>query len=196
MNETLQYYEENAIEFCENTIHANMDFSINKFLSYLKKDAHILDAGCGSGRDSKTFMDLGYYVTSIDASQRICEEASKLLGKTVVCKSFEEIDERQVYDGIWACASLLHIHKKEINEVMNKLWCALKDRGILYCSFKYGEDEVVKNGRFFNNYNADTLKELLQENGFVILELLVTKDVRKDRQNDMWVSAIVSKNAI
>lgn len=190
MNQTISYYDKNAEEFCKNTIDADMTFCRGKFLKYLKNGATILDAGCGSGRDSVVFKQLGYHVTAMDASPKICREAEKVLGQKVLCKTFEELDDENVYDGIWACASLLHVPKERIGEALYRLKRALKDGGILYASFKYGEEEKIVNGRLFNYYNEQSLRTLMCENGFEVLELFVTQDVRKDRREEKWVNVI------
>ena len=196
MSETILYYEENAAEFCRNTLNADMAFCRNKFLSYLKPGAHILDVGCGSGRDSKAFMELGYRVTAMDASQKICEEAENVLERKVLCQSFEEIDEEKIFDGIWACASLLHVSKEKLPEVLHRMKRALKDGGILYASFKYGEGETVQNGRLFNNYNEGTLRSLMEEAGVEVSEVFVTEDVREDRKGEKWVNGIGVKKGM
>lgn len=190
MNQTISYYDKNAVEFCRNTIDADMSFCRDKFLKYLKDGSAILDAGCGSGRDSVVFKQLGYHVTAIDASPKICREAEKVLGQKVLCKTFEELDDEKIYDGIWACASLLHVPKVRLAEVLCRLKRALKDRGVLYASFKYGEEEKVVNGRLFSNYDEQSLKELMVENGFEVLELFVTQDVREDRHDEKWVNVV------
>ena len=190
MDQTISYYDENAEEFCRNTISADMSFCRDKFLQYLKTGAAILDVGCGSGRDSVVFKQLGYHVTAMDASPKICREAEKVLGQKVPCKTFEELDDENVYDGIWACASLLHVPKVRLAEVLCRLKRALKDGGVLYASFKYGEEEKIVNGRLFSNYDEQSLRELMVENGFEVLELFVTRDVREDRQGEKWVNVV------
>lgn len=190
MNQTISYYDKNAAEFCKNTIDADMSFCRDKFLKYLKTGSAILDAGCGSGRDSVAFKQLGYHVTAMDASPEICKEAEKVLGQKVICKIFEELDDENVYEGIWACASLLHVPKERMAEVLCRLKRALKDGGILYASFKCGDEEKVVNGRFFNYYNERSLRRLMRENGFEVLELFVTQDVREDRREEKWVNVV------
>lgn len=190
MNQTISYYEENAVEFCKNTISADMSFCRDKFLQYLKDGAVILDVGCGSGRDSVAFKQLGYHVTAIDASPKICQEAEKVLEQKVICKTFEELDDENVYDGIWACASLLHVTKDKMGEVLHRLKRALKDGGIIYASFKYGEEEKVVMGRLFSNYNEQSLRALLNENGFEVLEVFVTQDARRNRHEEKWVNVV------
>lgn len=190
MNQTISYYDKNAAEFCKNTIDADMSFCRDKFLKYLKTRSAILDAGCGSGRDSVAFKQLGYHVTAMDASPEICKEAEKVLGQKVLCKTFEELDDKNVYDGIWACASLLHVTKERMEDVLCRLKRALKDGGVLYASFKYGEEEKIVNGRLFNYYSEQSLRMLMIENGFEVLELFVTQDVREDRREEKWVNVV------
>lgn len=167
-----------------------MTFCRNKFLEYLKPGAHILDAGCGSGRDTKAFMELGYYVTAMDASQKICKEAEKVLGQKVLCQTFEKLEMENQFDGVWACASLLHVSKADMAKVLHRLKRALKDQGILYTSFKYGQGEVIKDGRLFSNYDEQALRNQMQEVGIKILELFVTEDVREGREGEKWVNVI------
>lgn len=169
---------------------ADMTFCRNQFLKCLNSQSRILDAGCGSGRDSKAFFDLGYEVIAMDASRKICEVAEKVLGQKVLCQSFEELDMENMLDGIWACASLLHVQKERISDVLHRLKRALRDGGVLYASFKYGNGEVVRQGRYFHNYDELTLKELMQDAGFEILELFVTEDVREGRSEEKWVNVI------
>ena len=190
MNQTISYYDEHAVEFCRNTLNADMTYCRERFLKYLNPGSRILDAGCGSGRDSKAFADLGYYVTAMDASPKICAEAEKVLGQKVLCQSFEGLDMENMFDGIWACASLLHVSKEKIPNVLLRLKRALKEDGILYASFKYGDGEVIRRGRYFCSYNEQTLEKLMQDAGFEILELFVTKDVREDRSGEKWVNVI------
>lgn len=190
MNQTISYYEEHAAEFCRSTLDADMAFCRERFLRYLNSGSRILDAGCGSGRDSKAFADLGYCVTAMDASPKICAEAEKVLGQKVLCQPFEELDMKNMFDGIWACASLLHVSKERILDVLLRLKRALREDSILYASFKYGDGEVIRQGRYFCNYNEQTLKKLMQDAGFEILELFVTEDVREDRSGKKWVNVI------
>lgn len=143
---TISYYNENAEAFCEGTRAADMSETRGRFLRYVKPGGLILDAGCGSGRDSKYFLEHGYRVVAMDASEEICRLASEYLGQAVECRRFEEITEKEIYDGIWACASLLHVPYAELPETIAKLGEALVDGGVLYASFKYGREEKMRMG--------------------------------------------------
>ncbi|MCC8045001.1 MAG: class I SAM-dependent methyltransferase [Clostridiales bacterium] len=193
MNQTVSYYDEHAEEYCLATLNADMSFCRDKFMACLPAGAHILDAGCGSGRDSKVFMENGFIVIAMDASEKMCTEAEKLLGQDVLSLSFEKMDFQNAFDGIWACASLLHVAKEAINSVMSNLKRALKPGGVLYVSFKYGTRERISRGRLFNDYTEDSLAELLRNCGFSVCDMFITEDVRKTRQGEKWVNAIAKK---
>lgn len=197
---TLSYYDENAAAFCEGTRNADMSEMRGRFLRYLKPGALILDAGCGSGRDSKFFMESGYRVVAIDGSEKICRLASKYLGQEVQCRRFEEIDEKEVYDGIWACASLLHVPHELLSEVIARLIAALVDGGVLYASFKYGEEEREAGGRYFTDLREDGWKKVLEEakeemkgNRLETVECFVTGDVREGRGGEKWLNVVGRK---
>src|SRR5439155_961832 len=129
------------------------------FLKELAPNAHILDAGCGSGRDSKAFLDHGFIVTAIDASPQMAHAASTLTNQPCKVLSFQEMDFREEFNGIWACASILHVPKAEMPDVMKRFVTGLKPGGIFYISLKEGEGErIAEDGRFFNYYSAESFR--------------------------------------
>lgn len=193
MDKTINYYDDNAIEFSQGTMNADMSASRQRFLTYVNRGKRIMDAGCGSGRDALAFIEAGYNVVAMDASKKLCEIASQSIGQEVLCMRFEEIDFESQFDGIWACASLLHVRKSDIENVLQKLYVALKPRGVMYLSFKYGDSERESNGRFFNDYTEETLKVLMETSGYEVLEIYVTEDVRANRMGEKWVNGIVRK---
>ena len=135
---TLRYYNQNAGSFVSGTVHADLTDTLNRFLSRLEPGAAILDFGCGSGRDTKYFLEHGYQVEAIDGSEELCKIASAYTGIPVRQMYFQDLDVREQYDGIWACSSLLHLSYGELDEVLYRIEKALKPQGILYMSFKYG----------------------------------------------------------
>ena len=187
------YYDANADDFYNSTFDVDLSDIYKKFEQYLNTNNHILDAGCGSGRDSKYFLAQGYRVSAIDASQEMVKKAKELTGLDVKKMYFQEVVEIEVYDAIWTCASLLHVPKNDINEVMKKFTDALKVSGTWYISFKYGEDEREKDNRLFNDYTEVSLRELISKYPqLTILELWLTDDRRVDR-TDKWINIIVKK---
>ena len=190
MNSTIEYYNNNAEAFAAETINADMSYCLERFLKYLEPGSRVLDAGCGSGRDTIAFMENGYVVDAFDASEEICRLASEKTGIEVKCLRFEDLSGSDEYDGIWACASLLHVRKKDLPGVFHKLNELLMAGGILYASFKYGTGEREKNGRFFTDMTEPELVSLVTSEGMDILELFRTKDVRPGRTNEEWVNVI------
>ena len=194
MSKTIDYYNNNAEEFCQGTLKADMNALYNIFEKYLFEGAYVLDCGCGSGRDSKYFMESGYHVTAIDGSKRLCEIASELTGLDVTCMYFQDIAFENIFDGIWACSSLLHLQKKELPDVFARLYKALKKDGILYVSFKYGEHEGERNGRYFTDLNEKLFAEMIKGlPGFVIQDQYITSDVRPGRDDEKWLNVILVK---
>lgn len=193
MNQTISYYDEHAEEYCAATRNADMSFCRDQFMAYLPAGAHILDAGCGSGRDSKAFFEKGFEVTAMDASEGMCKEAAKLLGQNVLQCTFQEMNFQNEFDGIWACASLLHVTRSDIDLVLQNLKKALKYEGVLYLSFKYGNEERMMKERFFNDYNEKLLRDVLENNGFTVMDIFTTEDVRKSRLGEIWVNAFAKK---
>jgi cyclopropane fatty-acyl-phospholipid synthase-like methyltransferase len=130
MNETIDYYNKNANSFYETTVFADMSQQYEEFLKQLSANARVLDLGCGSGRDSKYFLEHGYQVTSLDGSEELCNRASRLIGRKVICKPFQELSFVQEFDGIWACVSLLHVKIDELPNIFKRLSVALKKMGV------------------------------------------------------------------
>ena len=179
-NQTIQYYDQNAAYFVENT--RDVDFHViqDEFLEKLPAEAQILDLGCGSGRDT-------------DGSSELCALATEYTGIPVKCQMFQEWDEQEVYDGIWACSSLLHLSYGELDEVLYRIEKALKPQGILYMSFKYGVFEGERNGRYFLDFTEEKLEQLLKKHtSLQQLRNFLTEDVRPDRE-ERWLNLFLKK---
>jgi 2-polyprenyl-3-methyl-5-hydroxy-6-metoxy-1,4-benzoquinol methylase len=192
-NKTLDYYNQNANTFFEGTVSVNFKEVQDKFLKVLP-GKKILDFGCGSGRDTKYFLDNGYDVIAIDGSEELCKKASKYTGIKVKHMLFQELDEKDTYDGIWACSSILHLNKEELKPVLLKMIEALKKHGIIYTSFKYGDFEGERNGRYFSNFTIESFKEYVQDiSSIQIEEYWLSGDVRKGREEEQWLNLILRK---
>ena len=190
----MNYYEKNAEAYIKKTLDADMSECLNKFLSYLPSNAYILDAGCGSGRDSKTFKELGFRVEAFDSSPKLAAFASGLIGQQVIAMTFSEMTWIQSFDGVWACASLLHLDKDGFLDALRKIHRALKNEGIFYTSFKYGEEVIHDEDRvFYNKTEIMCANSIEQEGLFHIKELFVTGDVLPGREDKRWVNVIASR---
>ncbi len=192
MNETLDYYDKNAESFANGT--ANIEFSEvqDTFLLMLKEDMTILDFGCGSGRDARYFLQRGYKVTAMDGSAELCRIAEEKTGIPVIQMDFNDFDERDKYDGIWACSSILHLTKKELKNVLIHMEKALHKDGIIYTSFKYGGFSGMRNGRYFTDFTEDSFRAFVSEIGQLVIEKLwITNDVRPGRHDEKWLNVIL-----
>ncbi len=150
---SLDYYDAHAKEYAALTVKADMSPAYDRFLAYLPAGAAILDAGCGSGRDSLCFMKKEYDVTMLDASEGMCNCAEELTGRKALCMGFHEIEFADRFDGIWACASLLHVSEKELENVLAIFH--------LYASWKYGEAERCDGERFYCDMTEEKLRRVL-----------------------------------
>lgn len=192
-NKTLDYYNKNADNFVANTISVDFKKTQDKFLDKLQ-GKRILDFGCGSGRDTKYFLEKGYEVDAVDGSEELCKAASKYTGIQVRQMLFQELIEQNRYDGIWACSSILHLSKDELRIVFPKMLDALCSNGIIYTSFKYGEFEGERNGRFFTDFTIETFSEFISDiDNIKMEEDWITGDVRPGRGEEKWLNLILRK---
>lgn len=194
-NKTLDYYNQNAESFIQGTVSVDFKETQDKFLQSLT-GKKILDFGCGSGRDTKYFIESGYTVTAIDGSEELCKSASAYTGIQVKHMLFQDLNEVDCYDGIWACSSILHLPKEELKIVTQKMSRALKQNGIIYTSFKYGNFEGERNGRYFTDFTLDVFKEFISDlKDIAIEEYWITGDVRPGREDEKWLNLILRKIA-
>ena len=194
MDKTIEYYNQNADMFAQGT--RLVDFTVvqERFAKMLPAGSRILDFGCGSGRDTKYFLEKGYRVEATDGSSELCKLASAFAGIEVKEMLFQDLDARGKYEGIWACSSILHLSKKELLPVIRKMCDALKDNGVIYTSFKYGDFEGERNGRYFTDFTEDTFDKfikVIQE--LTIEEEWITSDVRPGRGEEKWLNLILRK---
>lgn len=191
-----QYYEEHADNFFTSTVSVDMFPLYQQFLPLIPNGGSLLDAGCGSGRDAKYFMEQGYEVTAIDASKALAHLASKHVGIPVHQMHFDEIPWRNEFDAIWACASLLHVTRARLPSVMRKLLSSLTEAGVMYCSFKYGDSERDVGGRHFTDMNEELFRDLLSQcDHNKSIDIWITSDRRPGRENDKWLNGIISSGS-
>jgi len=189
------YYNTHALKYITDTINADMSAIRGRFLAYIPAGGSILDAGCGPGRDSKAFRDLGFDVYAMDASEAMVEHCRTIIDDRVTLASFQEYTTELKFDGIWACASLLHLEPEELKSVITKFAGFLKPGGVFFMSFKYGTEDYVKDGRYFNCQTEESIAELLNSlNEVEIIENFITSDVRPGRPGERWLN-VIARNA-
>ncbi|MDY4669297.1 MAG: methyltransferase domain-containing protein [Oliverpabstia sp.] len=192
--DSIDYYNRYAVPYYEETVDVDMTEVIEPFMELLPENAEVLDLGCGSGRDTITLEERGFYVTAMDGSEEMCKLAEVNIDQEVLQMTYEEMDFDDVFDGIWACASLVHLTDEEMRDVMKKLILALKMDGILYFSVHKGDRDGIYNGRYFRDYSKKELNGLLEE--FPELELLnvwTTQDARSGKADGQWLNVLAKK---
>lgn len=191
---TIAYYEQNAKRFAKETVAVDFALTQNRFLDKLQPGGLILDFGCGAGRDTKCFLERGYRVEAVDGSVELCRLAQAYTGIKVRHMLFEDLAEINRYEGIWACASVLHLPEKELHDVLGKMVMALRKNGVIYLSFKYGTFAGERNGRFFTDMTEASFADFMGTvEGLLVEEQWVTSDVRPERGGEQWLNLILRK---
>ncbi|MHC5225041.1 class I SAM-dependent methyltransferase [Ignatzschineria sp. LJL83] len=195
MTNTKNYYNEQALEFVENTFKVDMTNVYQPFLKEIPHTGRILDIGCGSGRDSLYFKDLGFHIEAFDYSENLVALAKEKTGLDIQHRSFYDLEDIEKYEGIWACASLLHCERSRLEEVIQKIIQALKINGVCYLSFKYGNQDRIKDGRSFTDLNEQQADKIFTSfKNIQQIKQWITTDNRPDRE-ESWLNIIIKRIA-
>lgn len=194
MDRTIAYYESHAEAFILSTKTAPMESLRARFLETVPRGGHILDFGCGSGRDAKAFKELGYEVSATDGSEKLSSYASAFAGITVRHERFQQLEDDALYDGIWACSSILHLTYSELPLMFTRLGRALKPGGVLYASFKHGSFEGERDGRHFTDLTEERAKAVFPPT-LSVISLWTTYDTRPGRSGGKWLNCLLRKTS-
>ncbi len=190
----IDYYNQYAAKVFEDTVDQDMGAIMAPFLELLEEGDTILDMGCGSGRDSLTFYDLGYDVTPLDGSEEMCRLAEVHTGLDVLQMTYEEMAFDGAFDGVWACGAFVHIPKDEMPEIFRRVARALTEDGIFYLSMRLGDFEGFQGKRYFSCYSEKELRHLVEGDGlFTVLKEWVTRDVRSGHSDIQWINILARK---
>jgi len=186
------YYESNAEHYAAETFSADMSEQYQRFLTLLKDGVKLLDVGSGSGRDACYFQKQGYQVTALEPSKNLGREIRKVFSGELVCSDIQNYRPTERYDGIWACASLIHLQEEEVLQFFEKIDQYLNDNGIIYISGKNGlSTGKVEDGRFFLEFTEQMVEKILTVNKQLQLEQLwYTEDVR-GRRGFRWLNVVL-----
>lgn len=187
--DSIGFYDDNSVEYSKMTFGADMSASRDRFIGHLRPGSRILDLGCGSGRDSLAFSAMGFEVTPVDGSEGMCRMAEKNTGLKVRRLLFSELDYHGCFDGVWACSSLLHVPSKELPEIMTKVSEAMVPGGFFYLTFKKGDFEGERDGRYYTDMTFDSLNGLVKVCGMETVD--IWESMQPDR-NIVWINAILS----
>lgn len=189
-NPTAQYYETHSASFIAETAELDLSTLYPRFLQQVPDHGYILDAGCGSGRDSKVFKDKGYRVLAVDSCPAFVQQTQHFADVPTQHLKFEDFAFEGCFDGIWANASLLHLPPEALQRVLQRLQQALKPTGCIYASFKAGNFSGIRQGRWFTDLNLSGLQQLLPS-GLQVLDHWQTPDRRPQRAHEMWFNVLL-----
>lgn len=134
---------------------------LQPFLDRLAPGALILELGCGGGRDSQYMIGQGFVVEPTDGVPAIAAKASERLGFPVKLMRFDQLDAVGHYDAVVASASLLHVPRSGLPDVLSRIWRSLKPGGWHLASFKGGGSEGRDGfGRYFNYLTEREIADL------------------------------------
>lgn len=191
---SLSFYDQHGLKYFQATADIDMSELYPPFLQRIPQGGHILDAGCGSGRDSRAFLAMGYRITAFDTSPVMVRLSSELIGQPTLHLAFQDLAFVSMFDGIWACASLLHVPPHDINDVLRRLATALKIGGCLYASFKIGNGRRTEGDRIFVDYTEDSFQRLLeQHHNLQLEEMWRSSDKKLGGSCDRWLNVLLSK---
>ena len=190
---SIGWYDANAEDFVARTFGPGMEGGRARFLAHVPPGGAVLDAGCGSGRDALAFKSAGYAASAFDGSAKLAQIAAENTGLPVRHLTFADMDWDEAFDGVWACASLLHLAPADLPGALANIRRALKPGGAFYCSFKAGDTERFANGRHFTDMTLESLRAVIVRAGFEVLDLWDSDDGRPDHRGERWVSAVARR---
>ena len=194
MNSTLEYYNEKAQKYFDDSVGLHVTGTQDRFLDAVKEGGRILDLGCGSGRDTKYFISRGYECIPADGSEAMCRLAEEYLGMPVRHMEFGELDEKDGYDGIYASASLMHLHIDELEQVMPAVIAALKPNGVLYISFKYGSDDMYLGKRYYTVMTEERFAGFMAKFPQAeTTDIWISGDAHPGREDERWLHALIRR---
>lgn len=193
MTQEANWYNSADNEWITTTRQVDVSEHYSVFLNAINKDVHILDLGCGAGRDSLYFHNLGFKVDAIDNSKYMCELTNTYTQGQVQVYEMDitNFNPPYKYDAIWAMASLVHADDKELDAMLERISNILKPNGVFYTMLKEVDHEWTDaKGRYYNAIDADKLTTKLEKYGFAINTIYTTED--KLGRPEKWICVLAN----
>jgi SAM-dependent methyltransferase len=191
------WYDRHPQDYIARTQAVDLSPLYAKFLAHVPPGGRILDAGCGSGRDSLAFRGMGYEVVPMDASLAMVEHVTEVLDQEALHLRHQDVAFVEAFNGIWSNASLLHVPHAELPDVLQRYGRALAPGGVLFASFKLGEGEDVRSERLFANQNETSFRAVVgRVAGLELLETWTEADRRPGRQDEQWFSVLCRRSDV
>ncbi|OIO19070.1 MAG: hypothetical protein CO029_04760 [Candidatus Magasanikbacteria bacterium CG_4_9_14_0_2_um_filter_41_10] len=198
--ETIDTYNKHAVSYQKSRINFLDTEKIDRFISLLS-GKHILDIGCGPGRDSANFVEKGYVVIGIDLTKAFIELAKDTVPKATF-KQMDVLDllfSDNTFDGIWCNAVLLHLKKDDVRLALSEAFRVLKSGGIMYVSVKKGNSEetisdprLADQKRFFSYIEKREIENIIADVGFDTIEIYESS-VHNTIVLVEWINVFVKK---
>lgn len=197
MLDSIDYYNRFAKEYYEKTVSATMEGQLKQFTELLPVGGAVLDLGCGSGRDSLFLVEEGFDVTSLDGAKKMCELAQIHVGHEVLNLTYDQLDFNEVFDGIWACASLVHEEPDKLPVTLQRVFDCLKSEGVMYMSFRHGDFIGFNSDINFYAYTEATFGNILEQcigkQNIEMIDVFITKDTREEFLDNEWINIYIRK---
>lgn len=187
------HYNLDSIKVLDNRMQGNMEEAYQSFLKRVPKNGIILDVGCGSGRDSLYFKEKGHMVISTETSEELCQKAGEYIGQAVLFCRVDDIHFKLPLDGIWACGSLINLDHETLIRVLKHLHCYLKDSGMIYASFMYGDYEGERNDNFYLDLQEARAEEVFTEAGFNVEKMWISEHPNEEDVDIKWLNILANK---
>ena len=185
------WYDRNTQDYIDRTQSVDLSHLYATFLPHLQIGGRILDAGCGSGRDSLAFHGMGYEVVPMDASLAMVEHVRQHTGLEAIHLCHEDVAFVEEFDGVWSMASLLHVPHDELPAILRRYQQALIPGGVFFATFKHGEGEDERNERLFANQNDTSFRDVIAKvPALDLLETWVEQDLRPGHEHEQWFSVL------
>jgi SAM-dependent methyltransferase len=164
-SETLDFYSASARVYLGSGARG-VSRHLPSFLDLLPPRARILELGCGGGRDAEAMIAAGFDVDPTDGATEIAQIAEERIRRPVRVMHFDELDALQVYDAVWANASLLHVPRTCLPQILARVFRVLKPDGLHFASYKGGSAEGRDRfGRYFNYLSREEVIEAYRRSG-------------------------------
>lgn len=186
----MNYYEANFQAYIENTLNLDMSDLYSEFK--LPPRSRVLDIGCGAGRDLKFFKDRGHDCLGLEPSEKLAAFARQHSGCEVIESGIMEFNTDKKFEGVWACASLLHLSDSELETAFSHINRMMHQGSLFYCSFKRGCFKGQRAGRFYNDQTLESLTPLITPE-FVVSKSWITQDPRANHEEE-WLNLILTQN--
>ncbi|MEZ5682570.1 MAG: class I SAM-dependent methyltransferase [Erythrobacter sp.] len=170
---TLAWYEREAPNYTASGAQGQSRH-LDGFLARLTPDAHILELGCGGGRDAAYMVEKGFSLDATDGTSAMVRKAKERHDIDARQMRFDELEAVAGYDAVWAHASLLHLPRAALPSVLAAIHRALRPSGLHFANYKLCDNANPDEGRdllgrWTNLPSPEWLEEVYRQAGFIVL---------------------------